>query len=44
MSSNVLKALEFGIITQEQAAKKLRVSVAQLRRELKRRTRELDDE
>ena len=44
MSGNVLKALDFGIITQEQAAKKLRVSVVQLRRELKRRRRELEDE
>lgn len=44
MSSNVLKALEFGIITQDQAAKKLRISVAQLRREVKRRRQELKDE
>jgi len=44
MSSNVLKALEFGIMTQDQAAKKLRISPAQLRGELKRRRQELEDE
>jgi Zn-dependent peptidase ImmA (M78 family) len=44
MSGNVLKALEFGIITADQAAEKLHMTTAQLQAELERRSRALDDE
>jgi len=44
MSGNVFKALEFGIITREQATQKLRITAAQLQGELERRTREPEDE
>jgi hypothetical protein len=44
MSGNVFKALEYGIITREQAAEKLRITAAQLQGELERRTREPEDE
>ena len=44
MLGDVLKALELGIITDAQAAEKLRVTKAQLRGELERRSRDLSDE
>ena len=44
MSSDVVKALEFGIITREQAAEKLRLTVSQLDIALEDRSRAQEDE
>lgn len=44
MSSDVVKALEFGIITREQAAEKLRLTASQLDSALEDRSRAQEDE
>lgn len=44
MSSDVIKALEFGIITREQAAEKLRLTVSQMDIALEDRSRAQEDE